>query len=370
MSPQAPLNKPMTQAAPPTALRFTTAALAERLGAELVGPPDLVLTRVDGLEKSDESTLTFIRDARHAARWSESRAGAAIVSRAAVPPGHDATKRAILIVDDADLAIVSLLEDLAPAHAGPRAGRHPSCAVDPSAEVDPSASLGAGVVIGPGARVGARSVLHANVVLGAGVRVGAECDLRAGVVVEDRCVIADRVIIHPNAVIGADGFGYRPAPRSDAGGPALLKVPHAGNVVVESDVEIGACTTVDRAKFGATVVGMGSKIDNLVQIGHNCVIGRNCVICGATGLAGSVTLGDGVTIGGGVGVKDGLIIGAGATIAARAAVMDDVPARETWVGYPARPAKETMRIVAATMKLPDVLKEMRTAQRAARGDGA
>lgn len=349
---------------------WTSASLADRLGAELVGPPDLPLTRLDTLDRADERTVTFIRDARYAARWADSRAGAAIVTRGLSPAAHDPARRALLVVEDADRALIGVLESLAPVHESPT-GSHPTAVIDPTARVDATARLGPGCVIGPRARVGARTILHAHVSLGADVAVGADCDLRAGVVVEDGCSLGARVIIHPNTVIGADGFGYRPAPHAGAGlngAPALLKIPHAGAVEIGDDVEIGACTAIDRGKFGPTVVGSGAKIDNLVQIGHNCRIGKNCVICGATGLAGSVTVGDGVTIGGGVGVKDNVTIGAGATIAARAAVMDDVPAGETWAGYPAQPWKVTMRVVAATMKLPELLKRLQTERAAGRSE--
>lgn len=352
----------MTTAHSAIALRITVGELASKLGAELSGPASLTIERLDTLDRADERTLTFIRDERFAARWEESRAGAAIVTRGVEPHGHDPSRRALLVVDDADRALIAVLETLAPAHAGPPAGVHATAVVDPSAQVDPSARIGPRVVIGAGSWVGAGATLHAGVVLGAGAVIGEACDLRSGVVVEDRCVLGARVIVHPNAVIGADGFGYRPGTSPD-GGKALLKVPHAGAVQVGDDVEIGACTTIDRGKLGPTVVGAGTKIDNLVQVGHNCVIGRMCVICGAVGLAGSVTLGDGVTLGGGVGVKDGVTIGAGSMVAARAAVMDDIPPGQAWAGYPARPVKETMRIVAATSKLPDLLRELRSASR-------
>jgi len=339
------------------AIELTTGEMAARLGAELVGPADLPISRLDALDRADERTLTFIRDARNAARWSESRAAAAIVTRGVELEGHDAATRALLYVDDADHALIGVLESHAPAHAGPR-GRHPSASVDPSAEVDPTVVMGPGVVIGARTRVDADVILNANVVLGADVVVGAGSDLRAGVVIEDRCVIGRRVIIHPNAVIGADGFGYRPAPKGENGEPGLLKIPHAGAVEIGDDVEIGACTTIDRGKFGSTIVGAGTKIDNLVVIGHNCRIGRCCIICGACGVAGSVVMGDGVTLGGGVGIKDNLTIGAGASIGARAALMDDVPPGEVWAGYPAAPIRETMRVVAATRRLPDLLKRL------------
>lgn len=340
----------------PAATRgWTTGELAEMLGAQLVGPADLRLHRVDSLEKADRATLAFIRDGKYAALWERSEAGAAIISRGVEAPGHDPSRRALLVVEDADRALIALLELVTPPHVGPEAGVHCTASIDPSAELGEGVRIGPGVAVGPGSVIGDGTILHANVVIGANVTIGRRCDFRAGVVIEDRCVIGNNVAIHPNAVIGADGFGYRPA----RNGMGLVKIPHAGAVEVHDDVEIGAGATIDRGKFGNTIIGAGAKIDNLVQIGHNCRIGRACVICGACGIAGSVTIGDGAVLGGGVGVRDNITIGAGAQIGARSGVMDDIPAGEIWVGYPARPAKETMRIVAATGRLPKLMKQLR-----------
>lgn len=334
---------------------WTTGELADLLGAELIGRDDVRVTRLDSLDNACASSLAFIRDAKYAATWARSEAGAAVVSRGIEPAGHDPATRSLLIVDDADRALIALLEKITPEHAPPAPGAHPTAIVDSSATIGANVRLGPGVVIGPRSVIGDGTMLHANVVIGADVRVGCGCDLRAGVVIEDRCVIGDGVTVHPNAVVGADGFGYRPAP----GGKGLIKIPHAGAVEVHDGVEIGAGAMIDRGKFGNTVIGAGAKIDNLVQIGHNCRIGRCCIICGSCGIAGSVTIGDGAVLGGGVGVRDNITIGAGAQIGARSGVMDNIPPGEIWVGYPARPAKETMRIVAATGRLPKLMKQLR-----------
>lgn len=339
---------------------WTTGQIARLLGADLVGPEDLRVDRLDAIDRADERTLTFVRDAKRAAQWAASPAPAAIVSRGIeVAPGPG---RAAIVVDDADRATIVVLETLTPATHLPARGVHPHASVDPSARVDPGASIGPFVTVGPRAIVGARAVLHSGVTLGADARVGEDSELRAGVVVEDRCVIGARVRIHANAVIGADGFGYRPS----ADGRSLVKIPHAGNVEVHDDVEIGANASIDRGKFGPTVIGAGAKIDNLVQIGHNCRIGRSVIICGSAALAGSVTVGDGAMLGGGTGIADNLSIGAGARIGARAGVMDNIPPGETWAGYPAKPIGETMRIFAATAKLPELLKQVKRLGREAR----
>lgn len=350
----------MTTDAPARLRAWTAGDLAERLGAELNGPADLPLRRVDALDTADEHTLTFIRDGRHAGAWAASRAGAAIVTRGVEPAGHDPSHRALLIVDDADRAMIEVLQMLAPAPSRPAQGTHPTAVVDPSARVAADASIGPMVSIGPGAEVGPGVVLHPGVRLGAGVRLGPGCELRAGVVVEDRCTLGERVVIHANAVIGADGFGYRPS----EDGRSLLKIPHAGAVEVHDDVEIGAGTTIDRGKFGSTVIGAGSKIDNLVQIGHNCRIGRGCIICGCCALAGSVTLGDGVVLAGGVGVRDNISIGSGARVGAMSGIGENVPAGEVWFGAPAQPRQLAMRMISASQKLPETLRELRRMLRA------
>jgi len=353
----------VTPASPATtsccALATTTGELATMLGAELIGPGDLSLRNVETLDRADARSLTFIRDERFASMWAESSAAAAIVSRAIPVPGHDAGARALLIVDDADLALVRVLERAAPAHNGPAIGEHEQSTIHPSATIGVDASIAAGVRIGPDAIIGDRVTINANAVIGAGVRIGDDTDLRAGVVIEDRCVIGRGVTIHPNAVIGADGFGYRPADN----GAGVVKVPHAGIVEIGDGVEIGACTAIDRGKLGATTVGAGTKIDNLVQVGHNCVIGRSCIICGATGIAGSVTIGDGVIIGGGAGIADNLTVGAGAKLGGRSALMHDIPPGEEWMGVPAQPARQSMKVIAATHRLPDLLKQFAGAMR-------
>jgi UDP-3-O-[3-hydroxymyristoyl] glucosamine N-acyltransferase len=345
------------------ACRWTTGELAALLRAELVGPADLPIARLDALERADASTLSFIRDARHIDRWTTSSAAAAIVSRGVeAKPGAG---RALLFVQDADHALIQVLDALTPATHRPE-GRSATANVDPSSAVDRTASIGPGACVGPRCVIGPGVVVHANVTIGAEVRIGAGTEVRAGVVIEDRCVIGARVRLHPNCVIGSDGFGYRPA----EDGRGLVKIPHAGNVEIGDDVEIGAGTTIDRGKFGATVVGAGTKIDNLVQIGHNCRIGRSCIICGCCALAGSVVVGDGAVLAGGVGVADNMKIGAKSRVGARSGVMDNIPDGETWVGYPAAPWKQTMRIVAAMKQLPEAIADLRRGGRAGRGESA
>jgi len=348
----------MTPASPATtsccALTTTTGELAAMLGAELIGPAGLPLRHVETLDRADGQSLTFIRDERYASMWAHSGAAAAIVSRSIPIAGHDPATRALLVVDDADLALVRVLEMAAPAHRGPERGISDNAVIHPSAAIGVAVSIGAGVSIGPDSVIGDRVTINANVVIGAGAHVGDDSDLRAGVVIEDRCVIGRGVLAHPNAVIGADGFGYRPADD----GSGLVKIPHAGIVEIGDGVEIGACSTIDRGKLGATVIGAGTKIDNLVLIGHNCVVGRSCVICGATGIAGSVTIGDGAIIGGGAGIADNLTIGAGAKLGARSGLMHDVPPGEDWVGIPAQPARQFMRVISATQRLPELLKQL------------
>jgi len=207
------------------------------------------------------------------------------------------------------------------------------------------------------AQVGAGAVLHAHVTALDDATIGEGSVLWPGVVVRERCVVGRRCVLEPHAVLGADGFGYR----ADTTGPAprIVKVPHLGHVVLGDEVELGAGTTIDRGKFGATTVGDGTKIDNQCQIGHNCRIGRMVMISGCTAVAGSVDIGDGVLIGGGSRFKDHLTVGAGARIAGASTINDNVPPGARWAGYPAKDARTTFREFAAVRQLPALVKKVR-----------
>lgn len=334
------------------------------LGAELIGDGGVEFRTLGSIERAGPDALTFARSEKYALKWEESRAAAILVSRRVYEESSTHLKpgdgRAVLVVDDADLAMIALL-DLAANQIirVPEPGVHSSAAVDESATIGEGVFIGPGASVGPNSAIGARTRLHAGVRVGAGVRIGEDCDLRSNAVVEDRCVLGDRVILQPCAVIGGDGFGYRPA--SDGSG--VVKIPHIGAVELGDDVEIGVNTCVDRGKFSNTVVGRGSKIDNLVQIGHNVVIGRGTVVCGCTGIGGSTRVGDGVTIGGACAIHDNITIGDGATLAARSGVMADVPAGEIYGGVPVGPVRESIKQMASMKYLPELVRDYKRRMR-------
>ncbi|MBL8764971.1 MAG: UDP-3-O-(3-hydroxymyristoyl)glucosamine N-acyltransferase [Phycisphaerae bacterium] len=337
----------------------TSATIASALKAELVGRSDLAIVGIEtlGLARSDQ--LSFIRDPSNARQWPASRAGAALVSRGVEVPGHDPSVRALIRVADADLALIECLRLFAPPPVRHEPGVHPTAIVHPSARIAPGVSVGPACIVGAETIIAEGSVLVSGVILGAHVRIGRGTLLHPGVTVMERCSIGDGCILWPHAVIGADGFGYRPAPD----GRGFIKIPHVGSVEIHDGVEIGACSCIDRGKFSATVIGAGTKIDNHVQIGHNVRIGRCCIICALTGIAGSVVIEDGVLIGGHSGIADNLHIGTRARISAKAGVISDVPAGETYFGYPAGPHKDQMRSFAALRKLTEHLRTIKRAEK-------
>lgn len=343
----------------------TTGSIAEALGAELIGPRDIEVKRLDTLGRAGPGEMTFIRDGENARQWRGTRASAALISRGLQVEGHDPACKALLVVADADLALIRALEIFAPPPPARAPGVHPSAVVDPAARIDPTVHVGPLCVIEAGASIGPGSVLIASVHVGAGASIGAKCTLYPGVSVLERCVIGNACILHSGAVIGADGFGYRP----DASTGMPVKVPHIGNVQVGHGVEIGANSAIDRAKFGSTVIGDGTKIDNLVQIAHNCQIGRCCLLCGQVGIGGSVTLGDGVIMGGASSVRDNVNIGARAQIAGRAGVTADVEPGGDRFGLPALPGREAMQIHSASRRLREVLSRLRNLERRVLGEG-
>ncbi|HYF13944.1 MAG TPA: UDP-3-O-(3-hydroxymyristoyl)glucosamine N-acyltransferase [Phycisphaerales bacterium] len=340
----------MHQDAPRT---YLASELATHAGARVMGDGGVAVSRLASFDEADGRSITFIRDRAFAARWTEASAAAALISErllegvlsgaggAALDGG-----RALLIAPDADLALIRILPLFAPAAPLQPAGVHASAVVHRGATVEPGASVGPMCIVEEGALVGRDSVLMAQNYIGRGVRIGERCVLHPQVRVLERCVVGNRCVLHAGATLGADGFGYRPAPD----GKGLIKVPHVGNVVLGDDVEVGANTCIDRAKFGSTLIGAGTKIDNLVQIAHNVVVGRSVVICGGCGIAGSVSIGDGAMLGGQVGVADNLSIGAGARIGAQGGVTADVPPGADYFGTPAIPAREWRRIFIGLRK--------------------
>ncbi|MCC6579442.1 MAG: UDP-3-O-(3-hydroxymyristoyl)glucosamine N-acyltransferase [Phycisphaeraceae bacterium] len=336
---------------------YTASQICQRVGGRLTGDAEVLIEGVEILGRAQARHVTFIRDARHAAEWAQSSAGAVLVA-----DGVDVQpipSRAVIHVPEADLAMAIMLDLFALPRPLPKPGVHPSAVVDPSAQLGPGVAIGPHCTVGARVNLGRGVVLHANVVVLDDCVLGEKCELFPGVVVRERCELGCRVVIHSNAVIGADGFGYRASPD----GKGVVKIPHIGFVRLGNDVEIGAGTCIDRGKLSPTTIGDGTKIDNLCQIAHNCEIGRMCLIAGQVGIAGSVTVGDGVRMGGKVAIRDNVTIGSGANLAACSAIMGDVPEGKTWGGYPARDAGEAMREIAMLKKLPDLVKMLKHYER-------
>ncbi len=311
-------------------LSIKSGLLAEMLTGDLVGPADVTLTGIESLSNACPADLSFVRNSAYAKDALESKAGALLVARG-IELG-DAPGKAVIFVDNPDQSLLSLLKALRTQRHGPEpAGTHPSAIIDPKASVDPSA------IIAP------------NVVIEAGAQVGPNTRVDAGAVISFGCTIGKRCRIGANAVIGGEGFGYI----TDKATGAHTRLPHVGIVVVEDDVEIGAGTCIDRAKFGITRIGQGSKLDNLCQIGHNVTIGKNCIICGLVGIGGSAIIEDGVVIGGQTGIADNVTVGKGAQLAARGGILSDIPAGGIYVGSPARERSQAFREFAALKRLAD-----------------
>ncbi|MEM9415216.1 MAG: UDP-3-O-(3-hydroxymyristoyl)glucosamine N-acyltransferase [Planctomycetota bacterium] len=339
----------------------TIQSIADLTRGDVVGPSDLTIESLAEIGQARPGQLTFIGSEKYAHRWAGSRASAALIARGiALEPGDG---RALVYVDNADLAMATVLEAFAPPTPLPPAGVHASALVAPDATLGDNVRIGPNCVIKPGVTVGDNTILHTGVTLFDNAQIGSDCELWTGVVIRERCTLGNRCIVHPNAVIGADGFGYRP----DTSGPTprLVKIPQIGTVRIGNDVEIGANTTIDRAKFDATVVGDGCKLDNQVQIGHNVILGRMVVIAGCAGIGGSSVIGDGTMIGGLTCVSDHINVGPGCRIAGSSACINDIPAGETWGGLPAKPLRTAFQEEAALKQLPGLLRQIKRDQRKA-----
>ena len=330
-------------------MQMTVQAIAEIVGGRVEGDGTVVITGVASIDAAGAGDVTFAVDARRAASLAKSQAGAAIVW-----PDAPEARIPLIRTDNVNVAVAALLGHLASAEDLPSPGVHPSACIAEDVKLGANVAIGPGVVIGSRVMIGPRTVLCANVSVGADVVLGEETIVFDGAVVRHGCVVGNRVRIGPNSVIGFEGFGYYHADG------AHHRIPHAGGVVIEDDVEIGACACVDRGKLEPTRIGAGTKMDNLVLIAHAVQVGRHCLMAGQVGIAGSVRLGDGVVIGGGAGLRDNITLGDGVQCAAFSAVAGDVAAGQVVAGVPAMPARDAYRIIMARAKLPELLKRVRS----------
>ncbi|MGE5297429.1 MAG: UDP-3-O-(3-hydroxymyristoyl)glucosamine N-acyltransferase [Solirubrobacterales bacterium] len=332
-------------------MTVTIQELAGRLEAAMVGATAGPETRIDGIrpiEVAGASDVTFITDARHQAALAQSHAAAVIVAKPV-----DGLPMPQLQVKDVNAALIATLTLFAPKLKPAPAG------VDASARVGSGVQLGIGVSIGPfvviddDVQIGANTTVAPGCRIGQNTRIGSDCRLDANVVVYHSCVLGNHVVIQANSTIGSVGFGY-----AFIDGAHRL-IPHNGGVIIEDFVEIGANSCVDRAKFGNTIVGAGTKIDNLVQVAHNVMIGKCCLIASQVGVAGSSRLGDGVVLAGQVGLADNIEIGAGTMVGAQAGVMSSVGPGEKLAWTPALDIREAARVVAHVLRLPKLSQEIK-----------
>ena len=327
---------------------LTAEAIAAAVGGVLEGDGTAQVSQVAPLDRAEVTHLTFLASAKYAPLAEGRELGVLLVTRELAGIGR---ARARIVVGSPHEAMLPLLPLLypAPAHV---AGIDASASLGRGVVLGDDVAIGPGVVLGEGVRVGARTRLDAHVVVGAGVEIGDDCHVYPGVTLYAGSRVGDRVRLHAGARIGSDGFGYVFRNGEHA------KIPHVGRCIIESDVEIGANTTVDRGSIDDTVIGAGTKIDNLVQVGHNVRIGRLCLLMSQVGIAGSVHVEDGCILAGQVGVSGHVTIGKGARLAAQAGVFGSIPPGETWSGYPARPHKEALRAQAAMFRLPSLIRAL------------
>lgn len=327
--------------------RITAGELAARLGGRVSGDAARVVRDVGVLETAGPETLSWIGSLKLRERLAASAAGVVVA-----PEDCTAPERTLILVRDPDAAIIAALALFARPVEQVPAGVDPAARVAPDAVVN-GAGIGPHVFVGAGSVVGAGTQLHPGVYVGRGCRIGRDCRLWPNVVLRDYTVLGDRVVIHPNTTLGADGFGY-----AQRGGQHH-KIPQIGAVLVEDDVEIGANTCIDRARTGVTRIGRGTKIDNLVQIAHNVQIGEHCIVVSQCGISGSSTLGHHAVLAGQVGVVDHVNIGALAQVGAQSGVHRDVPDGARICGSPPSPDTEWARQMIGIKKLPRLLEELR-----------
>lgn len=325
---------------------YSLKEISELLEGEVVGTTNDAITAPEQVELAKNGQITFIGNKKYEKFWEASKASVAVVNEdISIAPGDG---RAFIKVKNADLAMSKVLELFNPPPPRFDEAIHPTAVIHPTATIGEGTKIGAGCYIGPNVKIAENVTIYPNATILDDCTIGKNTIIWSGVVVRERCHVGAYCTLHPNASIGADGFGFTPCAQR-----GLVKIPQIGNVILGNGVEIGANSCVDRGKFSSTILGDGCKIDNLVQIGHNSILGKFCIMAGNSGLAGSVTLGDGVVIGGSASIKDHSTLGDGVIIGAGSGVTGDVPAGKTMLGYPAVEARTALKQWAVLKRLAE-----------------
>ena len=326
-------------------MKKTVGEIAKIIDGELCGDASILIKGCSGLKEAQEGDLGFVANPKYIPMAEETKASAVIIPRDLSVPG-----KTFIRVSNPSLAFSKIISIFFDETIVPLKGIHPTAIIAQGALIGKDVALGPYVVIEPGVKIGNRSIIHAGSYIGQKSQIGQNCLVYPNVTIRESVVIGDRVVIHSGTVIGSDGFGYI---QMDG---RHQKIPQVGIVLIENDVEIGACVTIDRARFDKTVIGQGSKIDNLVQIAHNVIVGEHCIIVSQAGVSGSVTLGNGVILAGQAGIAGHLKIGDGAIVSAKAGVSKSIPANTQVTGYPARQIDKMMEINAHVQLLPKYVK--------------
>ncbi len=338
-------------------MALTLSELARLVDGDIVrGELDLLVAGISSLDEAGAGELSFLGNEKYRAQYLATRASVVIVPRG-VTEGPESS--ALIAADNPSyafgLAVKHFVAETARVFTP---GIHPRAIVDESAKLDPAkVRIHAGAVIMAGAEIGDGSEVGPNVVIGEQVRLGRDCLIYANVTVRERCILGDRVIIQPGAVIGSDGYGYEVVEGRH------VKVDQVGIVEIQNDVEVGANTTIDRARFGRTVIGEGSKIDNLVQVAHNVQLGKHCLLVSQSGVAGSARTGDYVVVAAQAGVGGHVKIGAKSVLAGRAGATADLDGGQTYSGMPARPFMEEQRSRALIRQLPKLVERVKALEK-------
>ena len=334
---------------------MTAAEVATYLGGSVEGNPDVVLTSFSSIEKGDEHSLSFLSNMQYKHFLYSTSCGAVLVNADFEPT--EPVRTTLIRVPNAYTALADLLR-LKESQQQPLQGISPLAFVSDEAEISEESYIGPFAYIGRGVKLAKGVVVHAHCYVGDSCKIGADTTLHPHVTLYPDTIVGERCILHAGAVIGADGFGF--APDSDG----YHKIPQTGRVILEDDVEIGANATIDRAVLDATVIHKGVKIDNLVQIGHNCEINEHTAIAAQSGVAGSTIIGPWNVLAGQVGVAGHLHTAKGVTLAAQTGVLSDIKEEgSTWFGYPAQPHLAAMKASAKFIKLPEMSKELKRLQR-------